>query len=218
MAPASRHLSRSGTPQSEPSLAQTFAGTVEVVVVVAAVDVVVDVVEVVVVAAGVVLVVVTGSVVVVEVGNEVVEVVLVDAAAVVVVVDGGAGMTVAVTVDEPVAETRPIWMTPAVLIDDEPVARSEAFGASIPEFARTNFEEPSTVMSAVFPGTSLIAGVAGVFPLSVSCDEPVTTSRPPVSLLHARVSFEAVAHASTSVESGPVTFDELVTLKFPASQ
>ena len=188
--------------------------------VVAAVDVVVDVVEVVVVAAGVVLVVVAGSVVVVEVGNAVVEVVevVVDAAAVVVVVAGGAGVTVAVTVDEPVTERRPIWMTPAVLIDDEPVARSEAFGASIPEFARTNFEEPSTVMSAVFPGTSLIAGVAGVSPLSVSCDEPATMSRPPVSLLHARVSFEAVAHASTSVESVPVTFDELVMLRFPASQ
>jgi hypothetical protein len=182
--------------------------------------VIVEVVEVVVVAAGVVLVVVAGSVVVVEVGNEVVEVVLVvvDAAAVVVVVAGGAGMTVAVTVDEPVTETRPIWMTPAVLIDDEPVARSEAFGASIPEFARTSFEEPSTVMSAVFPGRSLIAGVVGVFPLRVSCDEPVTMSRPPVSLLHARVSFEAVAHASTRDESVPVTFDELVTLRFPASQ
>jgi hypothetical protein len=88
----------------------------------------------------------------------------------------------------------------------------------MPELARTSFEEPSIVMSALLPGTNLIAGVAGVLPLIVSCDEPVTTRRPPVSLLHARVSFAAVPHASTSDESVPVTFEELVTLRFPPSQ
>ena len=167
----------------------------------------------------VVALVVVGAALVVDVEVDiVVEVVVVEAAIVVVVVDGTMGRTVAAMVDEPVTETRRAWMTPAVVNDEEPVTTIGVLGASIPEFARTNFEEPSTVMSAVFPGRSLIAGVVGVFPLRVSCDEPVTMSRPPVSLLHARVSFEAVAHASTSVESVPVTFDELVMLKFPASQ
>ena len=167
----------------------------------------------------VVALVVVGAALVVDVEVDiVVEVVVVEAAIVVVVVDGTMGRTVAAMVDEPVTETRRAWMTPAVVNDEEPVTTIGVLGASIPEFARTNFEEPSTVMSAVFPGRSLIAGVVGVFPLRVSCDEPVTMSRPPVSLLHARVSFEAVAHASTSVESVPVTFDELVMLRFPASQ
>ena len=147
-----------------------------------------------------------------------VEVVVVEAETVVVVVGGAAGMIVAAMVDEPVTDTRRTWITPAMMSDGEPVTTREAFGASIPEFARTSFAEPSIVMSALLPGTNLMAGVAGVLPLSVSCDEPVTTSRPPVSLLHARVSFAAVPHASTSDESVPVTLDELVTLRFPASQ
>jgi hypothetical protein len=184
-------------------------------------EVLVDVVDVVVVAAGVELVVVGGIVVVVE-GGCVVAVVLlivvVEAATVVVVVGGGVGITVTVRVEEPVTEARRAWMTPAVVIDDEPVTTIGVLGASIPEFARTTFEEPSTVRSAMFPGTKLIAGVAGVLPFNVSCEEPVTTRRPPVSLLHARVSFAAVPHAKTSLASVPFTFDELVTFNDPANQ
>jgi hypothetical protein len=157
--------------------------------------------------------VVAGEVVVVEL-----LIVVVEAATVVVVVAGGVGMTVAVIVEEPVTETRRALKTPAVVTDDEPVTTIGVLGASIPEFARTTFDEPSTVRSAMFPGTKLIAGVVGVLPFNVSCEEPVTTRRPPVSLLHARVSFAAVPHAKTSFASVPVTFDELVTFNDPANQ
>jgi hypothetical protein len=183
----------------------------EVVVVVVAVDEEVT--------AGVVVVVVAGSVVVVvEPGTAEVVVVLVDAATVVVVVVGGAGMTVAVIVEEPVTEIRRAWMTAAVVIDDEPVAMIAVFGASIPELASTSFEDPSTVRSALLPGTNLMAGVVGVLPFRVSCDEPVARSFPPVSLLHARRSFVGVPHAKTREASVPVTFEELVTLREPANQ
>jgi hypothetical protein len=188
---------------------------VEVVVVPAAMVVVVD--ELVEVEAGIVVVLVAVGVLLV-VMVEVVGEVVVDAASVVVVVDGGAGITVEVIAEEPVIETRRAWMTPDVVIDDEPVAMIGVFGASIPELASTSFEDPSTVRSALLPGTNLIAGVVGVLPFRVSCDEPVTRSFPPVSLLHARRSFVAVPHAKTSVASVPVTFEELVTLKEPANQ
>jgi hypothetical protein len=203
-----------------------LGGTVDVVVVVvvvrsvvvvvpgATVDVVVEEEEV---DVGIVVVVGTTVVVVVEVEVDV-EVVVVDAATVVVVVAGAAGMTVAVMVDEPVIEARRAWITPAVVIDDEPVTTIGVSGASMPEFARANFEEPSTVMSALFPGAKLIEGVAGVLPFNVNCDEPVTTTRPPVSLLHARISFNAVLHARTSRASVPATLDELVTFNEPANQ
>jgi hypothetical protein len=159
-----------------------------------------------------------GVVVDVELGMVEVVVVLVDAAAVVVVVAGGAGMTVAVIAEEPVTETRRAWITAAVVINDEPVATIEVFGASIPELAITSFEDPSTVRSALLPRTNLMAGVDDVLPFSVTWDEPATRNFPPVSLLHARKSFVGVPHAKTSVASVPVTFEELVTLREPANQ
>jgi hypothetical protein len=157
----------------------------------------VEVVDVVVVVA--VAVVVVGIVVVVLGAIDVVGVVVeVEAATVVEVVAGGGDTTAAVTVDDPVTERRRKWITPAVVIDDEPIAMREASGASMPELVRISFEEPSMVRSALLPGAKLIEGVAGVLPFNVNCEEPVTTIRPPVSLLHARVSFAAVPHARTS--------------------
>jgi hypothetical protein len=149
----------------------------------------------------------------------VVLVVVVEAATVVVVVVGtGTGMTVMVIAEEPVTDKRLACMTPAVVIDDEPVTTIGVLGESIPEFTKTNFEEPSTVRSAMFPGTKLIAGVAGVSPFNVTWEEPVTSNLPPNPLLHARVSFVAVPHAKTSLASVPDTLDELVTLNDPANQ
>jgi hypothetical protein len=145
-------------------------------------------------------------------------VVVVEAATVVVVVAGGAGITVAVRLEDPVSETRLAWMTPAVVIQAEPVARIGAFGASMPELERAIFDDPLIVISALLPGVKLIVGVAGVLPFKVSCDEPVTAKRAPDSLLQARRSIDEVPHANTSDASVPVTLDELVTLNDPPNQ
>ena len=93
-----------------------------------------------------------------------------------------------------------------------------AFGASIPEFVRVSLEDPSTVIPALLPGAKLIAGVVGVLPFNVSCDEPERNSRPPVSLLHARRSFVSVPHAKTKDTFAPVILDEIVALSDPANQ